>query len=224
MSVGALAAVCGLGLLLVWQYHREAQRAQRWRSQLLDDCAALPDLEARRSVDTHAFARLDGIYAGTPVAIELIHDDTGFRKLPVLWLSVTFATALPGLPAISATNRVQGTEFWTAADQLPHRVPAPEGCPNEVIVRTAVPGPLPPVFTEAAVRFFGASTAKELVLSARGARLVCRAGEARRADYLVLRKSRFGFERVDAALARSLLDHGAALLAAMRAQCPAGTD
>ncbi len=214
MGMTTLGAVCAAAAALAWQYRRDARRARSWREGLLDGCDAVPELPGKRSVDPAGFVRFDGVASGVAVTVELIHDDAGFRKLPVLWLALTLSVEHGGPVAWSAMRRPQGTEFWSAADRLPHRLATPGAWPADVVVR-AGRGFVPSAgVVETGTRFFADERSKELALSSRGVRCVSRVAEARRGEYLVLRKSRFDVDRVAPAQVCGLLELGLALCAA----------
>jgi len=181
---------------LAWQARRDHLRALAWRARLFDDCGALLERPAWR-MDQTGWPALEGAYDGRPATLALILDDAGVRKLPALWLATTVAAPLLVGAAFDAIAREQGTEFFSPARELPVRLALPPEWPFHVSLRADRSALLPDSLVMAGARFFAEPEAKEIVVSPRGVRLVWLVGEGRRAEYLVLRRARFEFARVD---------------------------
>lgn len=187
---------------LAWQARRDHARARTWREGLLDNCL---DSVARGRVriDRTGWPTLEGDADGCSATVALILDDAGCRKLPVLWLSVTLGVTLPLEAAYDALARQQGTEFYSPATDLPERLPLPSGWPPHVALRSDRALPIPAALAAAGAQLFLASGTKEIVVSPRGVRVISLVAEARRAEYVLLRRARFDLRRLDAVAVRS---------------------
>jgi hypothetical protein len=217
------AVVFGAALAgaLAWLARRDHARARAWRSHLFDDCVGLLE-RTRVRIDRTGWPVLEGDFEGLPVSLSLILDDAGYRKLPVLWLSVTLGARLALEAAFDALAREQGTEFYSPANELPERLPLPPEWPRHVSLRADRPAVTPAALALAGGRFFADAQAKEIVVSSRGVRMVRLVAEGRRAEYLVLRRSRFDLERLDPVLAGAVLAATSALARALAAEADDG--
>jgi hypothetical protein len=214
MRWDAVVLSCTLAGALAWQARRDQVRAQAWRAHLFDHCGeTLVGSDIR--IDRAGWPALHGECDGIEATCSLVFDDLGYRKLPVLWLSVTLATNIDIGASIDALAREQGTEFFSPATELPVRLALPGSWPRHVSLRADRELSLPPALTELGARFFQSPQAKEIVISARGVRLVSFVGEGRRAEYLVLRRPRFDLERIDPAAVEARLAEARALVLAL---------
>lgn len=195
---------CALAGALAWQARRDHVRVQGWRARLFDDChVALARSEIR--IDGAGWPALRGDLDGMEATCSLVLDDLGYRKLPVLWLSVTLATSVGIAASYDALAREQGTEFFSPAAELPVRLPLPSAWPRHVSLRADREAPISAALETLGMRFFQAAQAKEIVVSPRGVRLVSLVAEGRRAEYLVLRRPRFDLERIDPVFVKTRL-------------------
>lgn len=204
MGAAAVVAAVAGGAALTWLWRRDQYRARRWREGLLLGCEPCLQ-ESHASLDRAGMPALAGQRDGLPVELALILDGAGYRKLPVLWLSATCAVRLQPGACFDALARPQGTEFFSPSSELPERLELPLDWPAHVSVRADRQAALPEALADAGAAFFASETAKELVVSPRGARLVVRVAEARRPEYLVLRQARFDVERVEPTTANDLV-------------------
>jgi hypothetical protein len=214
MRWDAVVLACALAGALAWQARRDQMRAQAWRARLLDNCGKSLERAAIR-IDRAGWPILHGERDGMQVTCSLVFDDLGYRKLPVLWLSVTLAQAIQIEASFDALAREQGTEFFSPASELPVRLSLPDVWPRHVSLRADREAALPPALAEFGVRFFQSPQAKEIVVSPRGVRLVGFVAEGRRAEYLVLRRPRFELERIDPGLVESRLEEARELVLAL---------
>ena len=203
MGAAAVVAAAG-GAALTWLWWRDQDRARRWREGLLRGCE--PCLQQpRASLDRAGMPVLAGQWDGLPVQLALILDGAGYRKLPVLWLSATCAVRLHPGACFDALARPQGTEFFSPFSELSERLESPPGWPDHVILRADRRALPPEALVDAGAVLFASDTAKELVVSPRGARLVVRVAQAQRPEYLVLRQARFDVDRVELAVVKDLV-------------------
>jgi hypothetical protein len=204
MRWDAVVLGCALAGALAWQARRDQVRAQTWRAHLFDHCGATL-AGSSIHIDRAGWPTLRGAQDAMQATCSLVYDDLGYRKLPVLWLSVTLATAIDTDASFDALAREQGTEFFSPATELPVRVALPGSWPAHVSLRADRDASLPAVLTELGARFFQSPQAKEIVISPRGVRLVTFVAEGRRAEYLVLRRPRFDLQRIDPAVVAARL-------------------
>lgn len=191
---------------LAWQARRDQAQMRTWRVQLFDGCRTLLARPTIRTDHTD-WPVLEGEWEGMPATCSLIFDDLAYRKLPVLWLSVTVAVRVGVDASFDALAREQGTEFFSPATDLPVRLPLPDAWPRHVSLRADRESPLPMALATMGAQFFQSPQAKEIVVSPKGVRLLSLLAEGRRAEYLTLRRPRFDLDRIDpAAVAARLAD------------------
>jgi hypothetical protein len=171
---------------------REHRLLRASRRALLSGCAHVLD----RGRITHSgddFPGLTGTHRGRAVHVVLVPDTMTIRRLPQLWLSVTMLDPQPALPGLSLLVRQCGAEFYALTHSFEHRLEAPAGFPDEVMIRgsdaraerllEALASPLRQLLSDAHV--------KEIAITARGLRIVRQAGEGRRGEHLLLRQAVF---------------------------------
>ena len=190
-----------------------ARAERRRRVELFADSLALFDT-ARVTQDGAHFPVLEGRYRGFPIRLEPVLDDIGVRKVPSLWLKTTLLVANPDRGVLDFLVRPQGIEVYSPSHDLERRLPIPPEWPQHAILCTDAAGRTPDLARLTPhIRAFDDPRTKELLVTPRGIRLVYQAAQARRGDYLVLRKARFADARLDPILVRGLLDRVIAIAA-----------
>jgi hypothetical protein len=179
---------------------REHRNLRASRRGLLASCAHVLDT-AKIEHGGDDFPRLSGRWRGHRVDVRLIPDTLTIRRLPQLWLSVTWLAPMPRRGAFAALVRHSGYEFYGLTAGFEHRLEPPAGLPNEIVIRgqdaasqrllDRMAPPLRTVFADPQV--------KEVAVTANGLRIVRQAGEGRRGEHLLLRQAVFDDARVPAA-------------------------
>jgi len=205
-----VASVAGIALLTA-MYRRSRAAVQRRRGILFEPAYELFQ-SYRVTQEGIGYPVLEGRYRGHAFHLDGVVDTLTFRKLPVLWLRVSLLDALPGAAALDILVRSQNTEFYSPGDSLPHALPPRPGWPADALVRTDDPGRLPDLaVVDRHMKLFDRPLAKELLITAKGIRIVYLLDQARRAEYLVLRQAEFDHGLVDKELLRDLMDRTIAL-------------
>jgi hypothetical protein len=204
------ASIVGLALLTVMHRHNRAA-VQRRRSALFEPAYDL--LESYRvTQDGIGYPVLDGRYRGRTFHLDAIVDTLTFRRLPVLWLRVSLLDALPGTATLDILVRSQNTEFYSPGNDLSHVLPPRPGWPADAVVRTDDPQRIPDLTVIGRhMPVFDQPQTKELLVTAKGVRIVHMLDQARRAEYLVLRQAEFDQGTVDKETLRDLMDRTIAL-------------
>ncbi|MQA82018.1 MAG: hypothetical protein GEV10_26695 [Streptosporangiales bacterium] len=177
-------------------YRRKRARVRGERGALFRDVWKMFDgvEEAQDDVD---FPVLTGERAGHRWRLEPVVDSLTYRKLPSLWLCVTCYADLGTEAPVSVLLRPTGNEFFSPNRGYAHELPPPDGCPAHARVATPVAG-APPVPLGPVGMLLGEQATKEVLLSARGVRVVRQVGEARQGAYRVGRRIDLGAPVVDA--------------------------
>jgi hypothetical protein len=215
-----IVALCAVAILMLLAIYRwDHGRIRRARAAYFDPCIPLFE-EPRLSQDDVDFPALDGHYRGHRVRLQPVVDHVAVRKLPSLWLLVTVFGELPGMPTVDLLVRPQNVEFYSPSSTLRVSVKLPPGWPAHALLRTDAEDRSLPVETLTPhMRLFEDTKLKELVVTAKGVRLVYQASQADRTHYMVLRQAKFIEARLAPSLAQRLLDQAIAIhdsLAAIR--------
>ncbi|MDZ4093594.1 MAG: hypothetical protein U1D35_01630 [Paracoccaceae bacterium] len=192
-GLGALVLVLGAALAVFTQAsYRAAGRRATLRAGYLDACQSL-FRGGLKAVAPTGFPRLSGQVQGLTFDLQVVPDTLTFRKLPALWLLVTLPEKLPLRATFDLMIRPTGVEPFSHFQTLPDQISAPQGFPEDCVIRTDDPAALPP---EALLRrhlgLFADLRVKELVISPKGLRLVWLAQEADRTRYLIFRDAEMG--------------------------------
>ena len=214
-----LIMAAGLALLVII-YRRDQQRLRLQRGHLFSACAGLLD-EAAQQQDGLGYPILTGRYRGERFHIDAIIDHIAVRKVPSLWLRVSLLRHLPGLATFDILMRAQNVEFYSPANDLPHRLAVPAGWPADAVIHTDDPANLlPHELISPHLDVFRQPQAKELLITPKGLRLVYQASQADKLHYQVLRQANFDLPALAPDLLRQLMDRLIALLAAIDAVGP----
>ena len=184
-------ANASLGVLaLVWHWDRNDNR--RRRADMFDLCVSLfdnPQFEQRCG----DFPSLTGHFQSTKFTLTAIPDTIGYRKIPSLWMQVTLFSALAVDGTIDVLARPQNIEFFSPSYDLDIELPIPSGWPQPIQFRsnTANHG-LDVNLVECSIgKMFGDNRIKELLITARGLRVVYQLRQAEKSRYLVFRMAEF---------------------------------
>ncbi|HVJ40306.1 MAG TPA: hypothetical protein VM639_02365 [Dongiaceae bacterium] len=202
---------------LVFIYRRDQRRLRARRSQLFKACRDLFEDVAERQ-DGLGYPILTGRYRGQRFHIDVVIDHIAVRKVPSLWLRVSLLAERPHLATLDILMRAQNVEFYSPANDLPHRIAVPEGWPAEAALHTDDPDHvLPTQVITPHLDFFRQPQAKEMLITPKGLRLVYQASQADKLHYQVLRQANFDLPVLAPDLLRDLLDRLIALHLALEA-------
>jgi len=190
LTVLALLIAAALAVLIRY-YRRDQQKRRASRGALFQPAYDL--FQSYRVVQERAdFPVLTGRYRDHDFQIDAVIDTLTFRKIPVLWLRVSLLRALPGVAATDILVRVQNNEFYSPANDLAFQLPVPGHWPPGAQVKTEDPDQAPPLdLLDRHIDFFGAIESKEMLVTAKGVRLVRMIHQGERAEYMVLRIADF---------------------------------
>ncbi len=193
---------------LVWLTVRDGTRIRSSRRALFNHAQGVVENPAI-SFGADGFPRLRGLYKCHEVIADLIPDTLTIRRLPQLWLSVTFLERMPDLTAFALLVRHTGTEFYALTHTFEERLEPPVGFPSEIVIRgasqaaqtvlNALEKPLLAILADPRV--------KEIAVTPKGLRIVRQAAEGRRGEHLLLRQAIFDATSVPAAELASVLTH-----------------
>ena len=208
LLIGAFAIV-GISLLFVLA-RRDHRAAISERASLLDGLSASLELVQRR-LGADGFPAITGRLADRrDVTVELIADTIVTRRLPQLWLVVPVREQCAhGAPSFGALARPTGAEFYSRIGGLDHRVTSPATSDAPLMIRAdhALDERASETLCKAVDAVFRDRRIKEILVTPRGARIVCQAAEGDRGAHLILRQVRFATSPIGAnTLARAVAD------------------
>ena len=218
----AALAILGFVAALFWWSREGAAKAKLERRAAIDPILPLIDGAAFEE-NAADYPKVRGLYEGRPVLVAPHLDSIGVRKLPVLWLMVTFPGKYDidgaGGGAIAVMMRPRNTEYWSPFEQLDVAVPTPPGFPEHANVRAQNEGsaravnlllPLAGLLAE--------PNTKEILLTSKAVRITMRAAEADRGNYLLMRGATFAGFKLDTATVEPVLQHAHSLVLAIEAR------
>ncbi|HVJ34716.1 MAG TPA: hypothetical protein VND94_16480 [Terriglobia bacterium] len=206
---------------LIAIYRRDQRRLRARRSQLFKACHEL-FAEIQERQDGLGYPTLTGLYRGRRFHIDAVIDHIAVRKVPSLWLRVSLLAERPHLATLDILMRPQNVEFYSPANDLPHRIEVPEGWPSEAVLHSDDPERMLSLqVVTPHLDFFRQPQAKEMLITPKGLRLVYQASQADKLHYQVLRQANFALPVLAPALLRDLMDRLIALDLAIDAVPPA---
>jgi hypothetical protein len=202
-----LAIVVASLALLAFIWHRDGARTARQRTRMFDLCLPLfeqPQLLERRG----GFPALTGGYRAEKFTLEAFPDTIGFRKIPSLWMQVTLAAKLPVNGAVDILARPQNIEFFSPSYELDVTLPVPPSWPQPMKFRANTPHHRLDItrIEMNVAKLFCDQRIKELLITARGLRVVYQLAQAEKSRYLVFRMAEFEEMTVNPDFLRDLLD------------------
>ncbi|MGB8313513.1 MAG: hypothetical protein WCE69_03415 [Aestuariivirga sp.] len=206
-TVIGLVALAAIGARLVWVFRRAQSRKKATEEFLFADALKTIQEPVFEHMGPHGFPRLSGKYRGFSVHIYPLVDTLATRRLPALWLLVTLQDNLPVAARFDMMMRPAGPTTFSNFDHLPQSLERPEGFPEHAVIRTDDGEAVLPasIIKPHLAPFFGPS-AKELLITENGVRMVWLLAEAERARYGVFRQAEFGRVQIEGLVIKDILD------------------
>lgn len=182
------AVVLALAVLIHMQL-AHVRRVKRQRGALFDQTKHLFN-NVKLIQDGINYPTLKGLYRGRPIKLEPIVDATAFRKLPVLWLLVTYYRPLPVTSPLDILLRPMGSEFFSPNSNFEHDIMPAVGWPEHIRISSPTPSKAPPLSVlQPFVSFMDDPLTKELLITAKGIRVVHQIAEGSQTHYRVTRRA-----------------------------------
>ena len=218
MSLILGTAILVLALWLAYGLWRASVGRSQHRARYFAKTTPLFDRVVTRTEPT-GFARMTGHLGRDAFDLQALPDSLTFRKLPSLWVMLTLPQPLPVAATLDIMVRPTGQECFSHYPSLPQSLPCPAFLPGGTGIRSddaAGVAPLDLVSRHAAI--FADPRVKELVISAKGLRIVIQGDQADRSRYLLFRDAELGLAPLPAARAEPLIKTLLALKADILAQ------
>ena len=182
------ALTAALVLVLVRKYQRDDARKNQVRSSVFDDCESLLQ-QAQISHDNANLPVLQGNYAGYKVALSVVEDTLGWRKLPPLWLLVKISANNPSQGSLDLIVRPANNEFYSPSWQWDGNLTIPPTWPQHAIIKY-LHKPIDISLLEQYVpALFADLKMKELLVMPEFVRLTYMVKQADRGEYLIMRNA-----------------------------------
>ncbi|GAB1361681.1 hypothetical protein MASR1M32_09170 [Rhodobacter sp.] len=199
-------AAAALLLWLTWRLAQAQRQRRLTRAGYFDALRPLFD-SVRGKIEPSGFPRVSARRGEHGFDLQAVTDTLTFRKLPALWVMVSLPEPLPLAATLDIMARPSGQEPFTHFTTLPQMLPAPEGTPEGLALRSDNATGLP---SESLIarhsQIFADKKVKELLISPKGLRLVILAEEADRGRYLIFRDAEMGIVPISPARIAPLLD------------------
>ena len=210
MNSIVLVLMAALVVLTVRNYRRDARRKMQARDTVFDECMDLLQ-SAEKSLNKAHLPVLQGSYAGYAVALSVVEDTIGWRKVPPLWLLVKVEGNRPSRGSLDFIVRPANNEFYSPSWQWDGTLAIPASWPQHAIVKyheqpadVGVLEPhVPPLFDDVKV--------KELLVTPSLVRLTYLAKQAERGEYLIMRNAVYNDSPISRAEVEALLKQAIAI-------------
>jgi hypothetical protein len=187
----------GLTLWLGFAHWQAGKKRKAARAGYFDAVARLFD-RVVVEIQPSGFARMTAHKGGHAFDLQAVQDTLTFRKLPALWVMVTLPETLPVKATLDIMARPSGNEPFSKFASLPQSLERPDFLPDFIALKSDNAAAVKARYLKTYARIFDDPHVKELVISAKGLRLVILAEEADRGRYLIFRDSEMGAEPLKA--------------------------
>lgn len=210
MNSAVLVLMATLVALTFRNYRRDARRKMQARDTVFDECMDLLQ-SVEKSWNKAHLPVLQGSYAGYAVALSVVEDTIGWRKVPPLWLLVKVEGKRPSRGSLDFIVRPANNEFYSPSWQWDGTLAIPASWPQHAIVKyheqpadVAVLEPhVPTLFADVKV--------KELLVTPSLVRLTYLAKQAERGEYLIMRNAVYNDSPISRAEVEALLKQAIAI-------------
>lgn len=188
MNSIVLVLMVALVIVLYRNYQRDARYKILARDSVFDDCLELLQ-SVEKSRDQAHLPVLRGDYGGYRIALSVVEDTLGWRKIPPLWLLVKVEGLKPIRGSLDIIVRPANNEFYSPAWQWDGTLDIPASWPQHAIVKYQQQPADVDVLERHVPSLFSNSKMKELLVMPGMVRLTYLAKQAERGEYLIMRSA-----------------------------------
>ena len=188
MNVLILAIVSVLVVLMVGKYQRDVARKNQALSSVFDDCKSLFQ-KTQILHDKANLPVLQGSYANYKVALSVVEDTLGWRKLPPLWLLVKIRANKPSQGSLDLIVQPANNEFYSPSWQWDGNLHIPSNWPQHAIIKYLQKPIDISLLAQHVPRLFADEKMKELLITPAMVRLFYIVKQADRGEYLIMRNA-----------------------------------
>ncbi len=188
MNIVVLVLIALMVAVSYRKYRQDARYKIQARSHVFEDC--LPLLEqAQVSWDKANLPLLKGSYAGYQVALSIVEDTLGWRKIPPLWLLIKVIANKSSHGTLDLIARPSNNEFYSPSWEWDGNLSIPSNWPQHAIIKYEQE-PVDITLLEPYVpQLFADEKMKELLVTPTMVRLTYMVNQAERGEYLIMRNA-----------------------------------
>lgn len=186
-----IALLVLLPLMTVWmyrEYHSDINYKTQTRNHVFDECLSLFE-HAQATQDKANLPVLKGRYAGFDIALSIVEDTLGWRKIPPLWLLIKVVANHPSQGTLDLIVRPSNNEFYSPSWQWNGSLAIPPNWPQHAIIKYQEKPADLEVLEEYVPQLFSDEKMKEFLITPTMLRLTYMANQAERGEYLIMRNA-----------------------------------
>lgn len=210
MNIVVLVLIALMVAVSYRKYRQDARYKIQARSHVFEDCLELLE-QAQVSWDKANLPLLKGSYAGYQVALSIVEDTLGWRKIPPLWLLIKVIANKPSYGTLDLIARPSNNEFYSPSWQWDGNLTIPSNWPQHAIIKYEQE-PVDTTLLEPYVpQLFADEKMKELLVTPTMVRLTYMANQAERGEYLIMRNAVYEDAPISKSTVENLLKQAIAL-------------
>lgn len=212
-----IIVLIAMAVYLYRSYQKDKNTITQNRSRLLDDCLnllAAPDMQQHGL----EFPKLNGLYEGHNISLELLVDTLAVRKVPPLWLTVTVKGKQSISGSLDIIVRPQNSEFYSPSWQWDGNLQAPDHWPAHSSIKYQQEPASLDVLGQFVPDLFKDEHMKELLVMPQFVRLTYLAKQADRGEYMIMRNSVFESTPIDKTIVEQLIKQAIAIRQALETE------
>ncbi|OIQ96704.1 hypothetical protein GALL_212920 [mine drainage metagenome] len=188
MNIAVLILLVMMVVLTYRKYQHDVSYKTQARSHVFDECLSLFQ-KPLVSQDQANLPILQGEYAGYQVALSVVEDTLGWRKLPPLWLLIKVTANKPSHGTLDMIVRPANNEFYSPSWQWDGNLTIPSSWPQHAIIKYQQQAIDLALLSPYIPALFKDLNMKELLVTPGMVRLTYMAKQAERGEYLIMRNA-----------------------------------
>lgn len=210
MKIIILILLLVLAVYIYRKYQADVQYRIQSRRQVFDDCSDLLQNPVH-SADVAGLPVVHGSYDGYQVALSIVEDTVGWRKLPPLWMLVKVSANKPSQGTFDMIVRPANNEFYSPSWQWEGNLAIPANWPQHAIIKYQQQPLDLALVSDYVPQLFSDSNMKELLVTPKLLRLSYMVKQGERGEYLIMRNAVYQSTPIARALVASLLQQAIAM-------------
>lgn len=210
MNIVVLVLLALMAAYMYRKYRQDVNYKIQVRSQVFDECLSLFQ-QSNISQDKANLPVLQGEYAGYQVALSIVEDTLGWRKLPPLWLLVKVTANKPSYGTLDMIIRPSNNEFYSPSWQWDGNLAIPSNWPQHAIIKYQNQAVDLALLSTSVPELFSDLKMKELLVTPSMVRLTYMVKQAERGEYLIMRNAVYEGAPINKNIVEDLLKKSVAI-------------
>lgn len=210
MNIVALVLLALMAAYMYRKYRQDVNYKIQVRSQVFDECLSLFQ-QSNINQDKANLPVLQGEYAGYQVALSIVEDTLGWRKLPPLWLLVKVTANKPSYGTLDMIIRPSNNEFYSPSWQWDGNLAIPSNWPQHAIIKYQNQAVDLALLSTSVPELFSDLKMKELLVTPSMVRLTYMVKQAERGEYLIMRNAVYEGAPINKDIVEDLLKKSVAI-------------